>query len=134
MIKLKKKPFDNDGIPVKHRYYIMNDNVSVGEIIYKPYHKDYILVGHLDIYPAFRGLGFGYATVEYLLNRYPNRSLIGETLKTSRGFWRKCIERYNGIRKNLFSCDNCTSSFVIPKRDISYEELWDCLMVAYDIN
>jgi hypothetical protein len=133
-MKFKKIKVEIDGYTLKHRYHIVENNSVVGEIAYKPYRKNYVLLGYLHIFPEFQGKHFGQAAVDLLLKKFPNRSIVGETLKTSRGFWRKCIERYNGIRKNLYSCDNCSSSFVIPKRKISYEELWDCLMVGYDID
>ena len=133
-MKFIKKREDAFGVPCKHHYFIVENNISVGEIVYKPYHKNYLLVGHIYIYPDYQGNHFGQTAVELLLKKFPNRSIVGETLKTSRGFWHKCIQQHNGIRKNLYSCDNCSSSFVIPKRKISYEELWDCLMVAYDID
>lgn len=133
-MKFVKKKEDAFGVPCKHHYFIVENGINVGDIVYKQYHKNFVLIGYLNIYPEYQGNGYGQAAVELLIKKFPNRSLVGETLKTSRGFWRKCTERYNGIRKNLYASDNCSSSFVIPKRKISYEELWDCLMVAYDID
>ena len=57
--------------------------------------------------------------------------LASETLKSSRGFWRKEIKRLNGARVNTTYCDNTTSAFIIPKMKI--DDLYGCLCKIYNM-
>ena len=68
-----------------------------------------------------------------LFSHYKFKCIVGETLKESRGFWNKCIRKYNGMRRNIYYSDNCTSSFVIPRQEISYKQIWDLLDYSYNI-
>lgn len=133
-MKFVRKPDPFTDLPTKHHYYIFEKGKPVGVIEYKPYRKKYILVSFLEIYPEYRNQHLGYSAVELLMKKHPTKSLVGETLESSRGFWGKCISKYNGTRKNMAICTNCTSSFIIPKREISGQELWDCLMVGYELD
>lgn len=121
------------GKPYKYHWEIWERRTKVGELTYTVSGR-FVILGYLYICPAHRKKQFGYKTVEYLLKRYPTKSIVGETLSTSKGFWRKCIKKYNGVRKNVSYCDNCSSSFIIPKRDITFDKLKKCLETAYQID
>lgn len=121
------------GHPSKYHWEIWERKNQIGEITYMICGK-YVILGHLDIFSEYRKQHFGYKAIEFLMKKYPTKSIVGETLSTSTGFWKKCIKKYNGARKNISYCINCTSSFIIPKRDITYDELWDCLEIAYKID
>lgn len=116
----------------KYYYRILDRRKEIGYIIYTIKDKN-VIIGLLHIHPEFRGQRYGYKVVEYLLKRYPTKSIIGETLLESRGFWQKCIRKYNGVRKNVHYADNCTSAFLIPKKEISFDDLMNYLELAYEI-
>lgn len=84
--------------------------------------KDNILIiAYLKIYSEYQHKHYGYQVIDYLFSHYKFKCIIGETLKESKGFWNKCIRKYNGMRRNIYYSDNCTSSFVIPRQEISYK-------------
>lgn len=116
----------------KYYYQIWDRKKEIGYLAYTVRGQN-VIIGILEINPEFQGQGYGYKIVEYLLKRYPTKSIIGETLPESRGFWRKCILKYNGVRKNVHYTDNCTSAFLIPKKEIAFDVLMKCLETAYEI-
>lgn len=116
----------------KYNYYIYIAAQPIGEISFIK-RNNIILIGYLHIYEDHRNRHYGYQVVEYLLSHYKINCIIGETLYESRGFWNKCIHKYNGQRKNITYCDDCSSSFVIPKCNISRLEIYDLLNDFYKI-
>lgn len=110
----------------KHEYLILYKKEQIGEIIFIK-KKRIIVIGYLHIFHQFRKNGYGDLVVQYLLTHYKIDCIIGETLPTARKFWKKCIEKYNGQRKNVSYYENCTSSFVIPKYAISREKIFNLL-------
>ena len=129
---MRIEPVKIKNISHKYHYTIYDRNRHIGEITYK-IHGKYVIVGHLFISHEYRGLGYGYLVIEYLMNKYKTKYIVGETLITSRSFWHKCIKKYDGIRRNMHYCDNCTSAFIIPKTKIEDAKLWELLEVAYSI-
>lgn len=124
-IKLKKDKYSYS----KHCYLIITQNTEIGNITLCK--KDNILIiCYLELYPEYRHKSYGYQIIEYLLSHYKIKCIIGETLLTSRGFWNKCIKKYNGQRKNISYSDNCTSSFIIPKYEISQLDIYKLLFEA----
>ena len=114
----------------KHRYNIYDNKLLIGYIEFIK--KDNILIlGYLYVYCKYRGKHYGYKIIEYLLSHYKTTCIVGETLYESRGFWNKCIHKYNGQRKNITYTDNCTSSFIIPKIKMSQIEIYNLLHYAY---
>ena len=95
--------------------------------------NEIIIISYLHIYTSYRHKHYGYQVIDYLFSHYKFKCIIGETLKESRGFWNKCIHKYNGMRRNIYYSDNCTSSFVIPRQEISYKQIWDLLDYSYNI-
>lgn len=124
-IKLKKHTcFEN-------KYYILLSNKEIGFVKFIRKNK-IIIISYLYIYTQYQHNHCGYQVVEYLLSHYKSKCIIGETLKTSRSFWNKCIHKYNGQRKNIYYSDNCTSSFIIPKYKITDSNVYDLLEYAYE--
>ena len=66
-----------------------------------------LIIHTLKIYQQYRHNYYGYQVIEYLLSHYKVKCIIGEILYTSRGFWNKCIHKYNGQRHNIVYLDNC---------------------------
>lgn len=89
-----------------------------------------IIIGYIEINQELQHRHYGYEIIEYLLFHYKPYCIIGESLYSSRTFWNKCIHKYNGQRKNIVYSDNCSSSFVIPKYDISQEKVYELLCYA----
>lgn len=92
-----------------------------------------IIITYLHIYTSYRHKHYGYQVIDYLFSYYKFKCIVGETLKESRGFWNKCIRKYNGMRRNIYYSDNCTSLFVIPRQKINYKQIWDLLDYSYNI-
>ena len=124
-VKLEKYTY------LSHRYTIFISNKEVGSIEFIRKNK-MIIILYLHIYTPYRHNHYGFQVVEYLLSHYNPKCIIGETLKSSRGFWNKCIHKYNGQRKNISYSDDCTSSFVIPKYNITDSNVYDLLEYVYE--
>lgn len=76
-------------------YYIQDENSEiVGEVIMQ-IDNGYVALSHIDIYRSGRGHGYGMQVVEYLLDTFG--PVVGESLRTSAGFWRKCISTFGGF-------------------------------------
>lgn len=113
-------------------FFIYNRKQEVGTLEFIK--KDNILIiAYLKIYSEYQHKHYGYQVIDYLFSHYKFKCIIGETLKESKGFWNKCIRKYNGMRRNIYYSDNCTSSFVIPRQEISYKQIWDLLNYSYNI-
>lgn len=119
-IHLEKKQF------YKYQYTIYSDSTEIGSITFI-IQNTILIITFLEIHKEYRSQYYGYQVIEYLLSYYNVNCIIGETLKESRGFWNKCIRKYNGQRKNISYNDDCTSSFVIPKFNMSNEEIYRLL-------
>ena len=127
MIKLKKV---NKWQPHYFLIYDRKQEVGTLEFIKK---DNILIIAYLKIYPEYQHKHYGYQVIDYLFSHYKFKCIIGETLKESKGFWNKCIRKYNGMRRNIYYSDNCTSSFVIPRQEISYKKIWDLLDYSYNI-
>ena len=114
-----------------HKYRIINSHgLTIGTIDFiKMDHM--IFIGDLLIYKKYQNKHYGYAVVEYLLSHYKIKCIVGETLYDARGFWNKCIQKYDGQRKNVTYSRTCSSSFVIPKCEISREQIIKYLHELY---
>ena len=109
-MRLKKKQYYN------HTYNIY-DGRKIGFVTFQIQHK-ILMLKYLYISPEYR-------------NQANVNCIVGETLKSSRGFWRKEIKRLNGVRVNTTYCDNTTSAFIIPKMKI--DDLYGCLCKIYNM-
>ena len=123
-VKLEKYTY------LSHRYIIFISNKEIGHIEFIRKNKMMIIL-YLYIYTPYRHNHYGFQVVEYLISHYKPKCIIGETLKSSRGFWNKCIHKYGGQRKNVSYSDDCTSSFVIPKYNITRSNVYDLLEYIY---
>lgn len=120
VIKLRKQKYS------KYYYSIIEKNTEIGNITFCK-KNNILIICFLEIYPEYRHKSYGYQIIEYLLSHYKTKCIIGETLLTLRGFWNKCIKKYNGQRKNISYSDNCTSSFIIPKYKMNQQDIYDLL-------
>ena len=120
-MRLKKKKYYN------HSYDIY-DSKKIGTITFQIKHR-ILLLKYLEITPEYRNQKYGEQVIDYLLSKNNVDCIVGETLKSSRGFWHKEIKRLNGARVNTTYCDNTTSTFIIPKMKIS--DLYGCLSEIY---
>lgn len=120
-MRLKKKKYYN------HSYDIY-DGRKIGAITFQIKHR-ILLLKYLEISPEYRNQKYGEKVIDYLLSKDNVDCIIGETLKSSRGFWRKEIKRLGGVRVNTTYCDNTTSTFIIPKMKI--DDLYECLREIY---
>ena len=120
-MRLKKKKYYN------HSYDIY-DSKKIGTITFQIKHR-ILLLKYLEIIPEYRNQKYGERVIDYLLSKNNVDSIVGETLKSSRGFWHKEIKRLNGARVNTTYCDNTTSAFIIPKMKI--DDLYECLSEIY---
>lgn len=120
-MRLKKKKCYN------HSYDIY-DGRKIGAITFQIKHR-ILLLKYLEISPEYRNQKYGEKVIDYLLSKNNVDCIIGETLKSSRGFWRKEIKRLGGVRVNETYCDNTTSTFIIPKMKI--DDLYECLREMY---
>lgn len=124
-IKFKRKQF------LKHDYEIIDSDHFIGEIEFIK-RDNIFFIKWLSIHPGYRNNHYGYKVIEHVLSHYKVKCIIGETLSESKGFWNKCIHKYNGQRKNVHYSSDCTSSFVIPKYKISQDELYEYLYDLYN--
>lgn len=124
-IKFKRKQF------LKHDYEIIDGNYLIGEIEFLK-RDNIFFIKWLSILLRCRNNHYGYKVIEHILSHYKVKCVIGETLSEGRGFWNKCIHKYNGQRKNVHYSSDCTSSFVIPKYEISQDELYKYLYDLYN--
>ena len=116
-----------------HKYRIINSKgITIGTIDFiKRDHM--IFIGNLLIYKKHQHKHYGYEVIEYILSHYKINCIVGETLYKARGFWNKCIQKYNGQRKNVTYSRACSSSFVIPKYEISEEQIVKYLHELYKV-
>lgn len=126
-IHLKKVKYGKYFSKYEHKIYYKKE--QIGEISFIKRNK-ILIIGFIGIFKEYRRNGYGYLIVEYLLSHYKVNCIVGEVLFDARGFWRKCIKKYNGERKNISYCYNCTSSFIIPKYDINKSDLYELLKIA----
>ena len=122
-MKLKKEQYYN------HTYNIY-DGQKIGFVTFQIQHK-VLMLKYLYISPEYRNQRYGEKVIDYLLSKANVNCIVGETLKSSRGFWRKEIKRLNGVRVNTTYCDNTTSAFIIPKMKI--DDLYGCLCKIYNM-
>ena len=122
-MKLKKEQYYN------HTYNIY-DGRKIGFVTFQIQHK-VLMLKYLYISPEYRNQRYGEKVIDYLLSKANVNCIVGETLKSSRGFWRKEIKRLNGVRVNTTYCDNTTSAFIIPKMKI--DDLYGCLCKIYNM-
>ena len=122
-MKLKKEQYCN------HTYNIY-DGRKIGFVTFQIQHK-ILMLKYLYISPEYRNQRYGEKVIDYLLSKANVNCIVGETLKSSRGFWRKEIKRLNGVRVNTTYCDNTTSTFIIPKMKI--DDLYGCLCKIYNM-
>ena len=122
-MKLKKEQYYN------HTYNIY-DGRKIGFVTFQIQHK-VLMLKYLYISPEYRNQRYGEKVIDYLLSKANVNCIVGETLKSSRGFWRKEIKRLNGVRVNTTYCDNTTSTFIIPKMKI--DDLYGCLCKIYNM-
>lgn len=122
-MRLKKKQYYN------HTYNIY-DGRKIGFVTFQIQHK-ILMLKYLYISPEYRNQRYGEKVIDYLLSKSNVNCIVGETLKSSRGFWRKEIKRLNGVRVNTTYCDNTTSAFIIPKMKI--DDLYGCLCKIYNM-
>lgn len=101
-----------------YEYQIISGTKTIGTIKFM-IKKNLFLLGNLLIYPEYQKQYYGYKIIEYIFSHYKIKCIIGETLIDSRGFWNKCIKKYNGQRKNIAYSDDCSSSFIIPKYNLT---------------
>ncbi len=123
-------------IKLHNQYNIIRRSQKIGEISFtkkKINKKNIFIIGFLKILEYHQGKHYGYQVVEYILSHYKVDCIIGQSLYDARGFWRKCIKKFNGQRKNITTCNNCSSSFVIPKCKINNSDLMDLLEIGYEI-
>lgn len=120
-MRLKKKKYYNYS-------YDIYDGRKIGAITFQIKHR-ILLLKYLEISPEYRNQKYGEKVIDYLLSKNNVDCIIGETLKSSRGFWRKEIKRLDGVRVNETYCDNTTSTFIIPKMKI--DDLYECLREIY---
>ena len=120
------------GIKLYGKYNIYNGNQKIGEISFVK-KKNIFIIGYFKILEYHRGNHWGYQGIDYILSHYKVNCIIGEALYGARGFWNKCIKRFNGQRMNVTICDTCSSSFVIPRYKIGRDEMEKLLKVGYGI-
>lgn len=129
MIRIKREKIGNKVYHNHKLHYIYDGNKKIGEIEYKKVNKK-LIICFLGIYLEYRNMGYGRKVIKHILDTHKVECIIGETLETSRGFWRKMIIEFDGCRKNINYNNNCTSSFVIPKKNISCDEVFDLLRIV----
>ena len=117
---------------IKNHYDIYYANQLIGEISFIK-RKDILVIGFIGIFQEYQNQHYGYQVIEYLLSHYKIKCITGQSLNTSKGFWNKCIKKYNGVRKNISTLDNCSSSFIISKTKIENSYLYELLESAHEI-
>lgn len=117
---------------IQNEYDIFYKNIYIGDIIFAKRNKIFI-IGYLEIFKQYRKNHYGYQIIDHILSHYKVNCLIGQTLCKSRGFWNKCIKKYEGQRKNIVICENCSSSFIIPRYEITNDEMFELLEISYEI-
>ena len=122
-MRLQKKQYYN------HTYNIYDER-KIGFVTFQIQHK-ILMLKYLYVSPEYRNQRYGEKVIDYLLSKANVNCIVGETLKSSRGFWRKEIKRLNGVRVNTTYCDNTTSAFIIPKTKI--DDLYGCLCKIYNM-
>lgn len=130
LIRFKPKYMGNHRLYCQH--FIFYRNTKIGEISFIKKNGVFV-IGYLGVFTYYQGQHYGYQIIEYILSHYKTKCIIGQSLYRSRTFWNKCIERFNGQRKNISTLDNCTSSFIIPKYDIKREIMIELLELGHEI-
>lgn len=130
--KIKIKQQYIYGYKRNHHYGIYECSLKIGEISFIKT-NNILIIGFLNIYQEHRKQHYGYQVIEYLLSHYKIICIVGQSLITSRGFWNKCIKKYDGIRKNISTLDNCSSVFIIPKVNIENNYLEELLEIGHKI-
>ena len=119
-----------------HQYNILYNGQEIGKISFikrKIKKRNIFIIGFFKILDYYQGNHYGYQVIEYILSHYKVDCIIGQSLYSSRGFWNKCIRKFNGKRKNVAICENCSSSFVIPRYEIEKKEIIQLLEIGYMI-
>ena len=107
-----------------HLRRIYDGKVPIGSVAFvRDRRKLYLMF--IEIKREYRGRGYAEAVLNKLLSYKNVDCVVGETLRQSRGFWHKMIKKYNGTRRNVTYYDNTTSSFVIPKNEITNDEMYE---------
>lgn len=133
-IVFKQKPIGT--YKLCYQYNILNDGKKIGEISFikrRIKKRNIFIIGFLKILEYHRGNHYGYQVIDYILSHYRVDYIVGQSLYSARGFWNKCIKKFNGQRKNITICDNCSSSFVIPRHEIGIDEMIRLLEIGYEI-
>lgn len=132
MDKISFHKMDIYGLKLYGKYNIYNGSQKIGEISFVK-KKNIFIIGYFKILEYYRGNHYGYQVIDYILSHYKVNCIIGETLYEARGFWNKCIKKFNGQRMNVTICDSCSSSFVIPRHKMGHDEMEKLLEVGYRI-
>lgn len=130
--KISFHRMDIYGIKLYGKYNIYDRKQKIGEISFTK-KMNIFVIGYFKILEYHRGNHYGYQVVDYILSHYKVNCIIGQTLYEARGFWNKCIKRFNGQRMNIATCANCSSSFVIPRYKIDHDEMEKLLKIGYGI-
>lgn len=115
-----------------HQYDIFANNQKIGVINFIKKNR-VLVIGYFNIFEYYRGQHYGYQVIKHLLSYYKIDCIVGQTLYSSRSFWNKCIKNFNGQRRNITTCDNCSSSFIIPKYKIDNYEMQKLLNIGHEI-
>ena len=120
----------------RYQYNIFCNDQKIGEISFikrRIKKKIIFIIGFLKILEYHRGNHYGYQVIDYILSHYRVDYIVGQSLYSARGFWNKCIKKFNGQRKNITIYNNCSSSFVIPRHEIDIDEMIRLLEIGYEI-
>lgn len=131
-VKISFKPKYAGSHKVYCTYSIYDNDVKIGEISFIKKKKIFI-IGYLKILEYFQRQHYGYHVISYILSHYKTDCIIGQSLYDARGFWNKCIKKFHGQRKNITTCRNCSSSFVIPRYEISSDKMTELLELGCEI-
>ena len=106
-----------------HTRQVYDGRIHVGSVDFVKDNR-WVYIMHIEIFEEYRGNGYAEEILRMLLNRKKVDCVVGETLEESRGFWSKMIRKYNGSRRNITYYNDTTSSFVIPKNNITNSEMY----------
>ena len=113
-------------------YNILCKDQKIGEISFTR-KREVFIIGYFKILEYHQGHHYGYQVIDYILSHSKVKCIVGQSLYSSRGFWNKCIHKFNGQRKNITTRDSCSSSFVIPRYQISKYRMADLLNIGCEI-
>ena len=131
-MNIKFKPQCIGDIKLHYQYNIIRSNQKIGEICFVK-KRNIFIIGYLKILEYHRGNHYGYQVIDYILSHYKVDCIVGQSLYEARGFWNKCISKYNGQRKNIVTCNSCSSSFVIPRYKITHDEMEKLLNIGCEV-